>query len=81
MIFTQFIFLHFCIRTVKPKNYMSYKGMVPSSQETKRLSNTKVGQLTLLRDMITVYYENHKEHTNTLCGQTAEDFSLKTLDS
>jgi hypothetical protein len=28
--------------------------------------------LMLFREIIPVYYENHKKYTNTLCGQNAE---------
>jgi hypothetical protein len=30
---------------------------------------TKPNWLMLLREAVTVYFENHTEHTNTLCGQ------------
>jgi hypothetical protein len=59
---------------------MYYKRIVPSSQKTKRLSITKFSQLMLFGEMITLYYENHKKHTNTLCGQNAEDFNVIALD-
>jgi hypothetical protein len=32
----------------------------------------------LFWETITVYYENHMEHTNTLCGQNAEFYYVKS---
>jgi hypothetical protein len=46
-----------------------------TSQETHYVSVTKPNRLMLFRGTVAVYCENHKEHTNTLCGQNAE-FSL-----
>jgi hypothetical protein len=31
----------------------------------------------LFRKTVAVYCENHTEHTDTLCGQNAESFSVK----
>jgi hypothetical protein len=31
----------------------------------------------LFREIITVYCENHMEHTNTLCGQNTEFWYVK----
>jgi hypothetical protein len=31
----------------------------------------------LFRETVTVYCENHTEHTNTLCGQNAEFWYVK----
>jgi hypothetical protein len=31
----------------------------------------------LFRETVAVYYENHREHTNTLCGQNAEFYYFK----
>jgi hypothetical protein len=33
----------------------------------------------LFRETVAVYGENHTEHTNTLCGQSAEFNMLKQL--
>jgi hypothetical protein len=32
----------------------------------------------LLREAVPVYFENHTEHTDTLCGQNAEFCCVKT---
>jgi hypothetical protein len=31
------------------------------------------------RETVAVYFENHKEHTNTLCGQNVEFGMLKLV--
>jgi hypothetical protein len=31
----------------------------------------------LFRETVVVYYENHTEHTNTLCGQNAELLNIE----
>jgi hypothetical protein len=31
----------------------------------------------LFRETVAVYYENHMEHTNTLCGQKPEFYYIK----
>jgi hypothetical protein len=38
---------------------------------------TKTNRLILLREIIAVYYENHTEHINTLCGQNVDFLNLK----
>jgi hypothetical protein len=51
---------------------MLYKNSVRTSQETHYVSATKASQLMLFRETITVYCENHTEHTSTPSGQIAE---------
>jgi hypothetical protein len=46
--------------------------IVRASHETRHVSATKLNRLMLFGEIITVYCENHTEHTNTLCGQNAE---------
>jgi hypothetical protein len=41
------------------------------------VSATEPNRLMLLRETVAVYCENHTEHTDTLCGQTAEVFNVK----
>jgi hypothetical protein len=43
--------------------------LAPTSQETHYVSMTTTNQLTLFRETVAVYCENHMEHTDTLCGQ------------
>jgi hypothetical protein len=48
-----------------------YKNPVRTSQDTQCISTTKPNRLTLFRETVAVYSENHTEHANTLCGQNA----------
>jgi hypothetical protein len=47
---------------------MLYKNTVRTSQETYYVSTTKPIQLMMFRETVAVYFENHTEHTDTLCG-------------
>jgi hypothetical protein len=46
-----------------------YTNSVRTSRETHYVSATKPNRL---KETVTVYCENHTEHTNTLCGQNAQ---------
>jgi hypothetical protein len=48
-----------------------YKNSVRTSQESHYVSATETNRLMLFKETIVVYCENHREHTNTLCGQYA----------
>jgi hypothetical protein len=37
-------------------------------------------RLMLFRETVAVYYVNHTENTNTLCGKKAEIFNVKARD-
>jgi hypothetical protein len=50
---------------------------VRTSQETHYVSATKHSRLTLFRETVAVYCENHTEHTNTFCGQNAGFWYVK----
>jgi hypothetical protein len=41
--------------------------MVPTSQKTRCVSITTTNRLTLFRETVAVYCENHTEHTNVQC--------------
>jgi hypothetical protein len=45
---------------------------VRTRQETHHVSATKPNRLMLFGEAVAVYCENHTEHTDTLCGQSAE---------
>jgi hypothetical protein len=49
-----------------------YKDSIRISQETRYISSTKHKGLFLFTEKIAAYRENHKKHTNTLCGKNAE---------
>jgi hypothetical protein len=55
-----------------PEDDTLYKNSVYTSQETHHVSTTKPNRLMLFRETIAVYFENHTEHTDTLCGQNTE---------
>jgi hypothetical protein len=59
--------------------YVIFKSSVRTSQETHHVSTTEPNQLTLFREIIAVYCENHREHTNTLCEQNAGLLVLKQV--
>jgi hypothetical protein len=41
------------------------------------VSATKPSRLMLFGETVTVYRENHAEHTHTLCGQNVEFWYVK----
>jgi len=45
-----------------------HKSIVPASQKTQGGYITKNDRLTTYRNIITVYFENHRKHINVLCG-------------
>jgi hypothetical protein len=49
------------------------------SQETPYVTATKPSRLMLFRETVSVYCENHMEHTDTLCGQNAGFLMLKQV--
>jgi hypothetical protein len=54
--------------------YIMYKNLVPASQDTHSLCLRKISWLMLFKEIITCYFQNRTEHTNTLCGQNVEIF-------
>jgi hypothetical protein len=65
-----------CQFTTKKKTLV-FINPVRTSQETHHVSTTKPNRLMLFGETVAVYCENHTEHTDTLCGQNAEFFSVK----
>jgi hypothetical protein len=61
---------------IRPK--IIFKISVCTSQETHYVSVTKPNWLVLFRETVAVYCKNHTEHTDILCGQSA-DFSVVNL--
>jgi hypothetical protein len=57
---------------------MIVKNPVRTSQETHYISSTETNRLMLFRETVAVCRENHVEHINTLCGQTAEFLNVKS---
>jgi hypothetical protein len=58
-----------------------YKVQVCTSQETHHVSATETNRLMLFRETVAAYYENHTEHTDTLCGQKAEFCNIYKFSS
>jgi hypothetical protein len=54
-----------------------YTNSVSTSQETHYVSAKKPNRLMLFGETVAVYCENHTEHTDTLCGQSAEFWCVK----
>jgi hypothetical protein len=45
----------------------------------QRVSSTKINMLTLFKEIIPVYTENHTKHINTLCVQNAQLLNIKAV--
>jgi hypothetical protein len=60
------------------EQHRHFKHSVRAAKETQHVSMTTISWLTLFREIITVYSENHKKHMNTLCVQNAELLKVKT---
>jgi hypothetical protein len=72
--------VHYEAQPVKVDRMQSsviYTNPVRISQETHYVSTTEPNRLMLFRETVTVYCENHTEHTNTLCEQNVELFHYK----
>jgi hypothetical protein len=54
------------------RSLLIYKNSVRTSQETCYFSSTEINRLMLLKEIMAVYCENHKKHTNTIYGKNAE---------
>jgi hypothetical protein len=49
-----------------------FKNSVRTAKKTLHFAITKINWLTLFKEIIAVYSENHTKHINTLCGQNTE---------
>jgi hypothetical protein len=49
---------------------MLFKNSVPTSKRTPHFTVTKINWLTLFKEIITVYSENHAKPINTKCSIT-----------
>jgi hypothetical protein len=52
-------------------SFTTIEHSVRTPQETHYVTTTKPNRLMLFGETVAVYYENHTEHTNTLCWQNA----------
>jgi hypothetical protein len=63
---------------LKPKLVkIIYKNSVRTAKKTQHFTITKINWLTLFKEIIAVYTENHMKHINTLCGQNSELLNVK----
>jgi hypothetical protein len=56
----------------KHQVHLYLKKSVPTLNKIQHVSMTTINWLTLFRETVAVYSENHKKHINTLCGQNRE---------
>jgi hypothetical protein len=55
---------------------MIFEILVRTAKKTQHFTITKINWLTLLKEIIAVYSENHTKPINALCGQNAELLSI-----
>jgi hypothetical protein len=61
------------INPLKPKLFWTiFENSVRTAKKTQHFTITKTNWLTLFKDIIPVYSENHTKHINTLSGQNSE---------
>jgi hypothetical protein len=53
------------------------KNSVRTAKKTPHFTITKISWLTLFKEVIDVYSENHTKPANTLCGENAELLIVK----
>jgi hypothetical protein len=58
----------------------TYTHSVRTSQKTQYVTTTKSTRLMLFRETVVVYYENHTEHINTLCGKSLKSCLMLKQD-
>jgi hypothetical protein len=68
------LILQFCINPVKTEVHTNnnYKNSVRTAKKTQHFTITKINWLTLFKEIIAVYSENHTKPINTHCGQNRE---------
>jgi hypothetical protein len=54
-----------------------YINSVRTSQETHNVTTTETNRLMLFGDTVAVYCDNHREHTDTLCGKNENFLYVK----
>jgi hypothetical protein len=55
---------------------MLFKNPVRTSKRTSHFTITKINWLTLFKEMIAVYTEDHTKHTNAECNVSDEQMLL-----
>jgi hypothetical protein len=59
------------------KSLNVFNNSVRTSKKTQLFPITKISWLMLFREIIAVYFENHTNEINTLCGQKTELLNVK----
>jgi hypothetical protein len=62
----------FCERGNKFSGSIIFNNSVRTAKKTQLFTITKINWLTLFKEIIAVFTENHMKSINTLCGQNAE---------
>jgi lipoate-protein ligase B len=66
------------VATSKPKLvWIIFENSVRTAKKTQHFTITKINWLTLFKEIIAVYTENHTKHINKLCGKNAELLNVK----
>jgi hypothetical protein len=65
------MYLIYIFKTSVPKTELNSVALV-GEWTIPTVSTTKPNRLMLFGETVAVYWENHTEHTNTLCGQNIE---------
>jgi hypothetical protein len=60
---------------------MLFKYSVRTEKKTPDFTITEINWLTLFKEIIAVYSQNHMKGINTLCGQNAEVLVIKAGDT
>jgi hypothetical protein len=61
-----------------PADQIIFKYSVRTAKKTQHFTIKKINRLTLFKEIIAVYSENHTKHINTLRGKNAELVFVKT---
>jgi uracil DNA glycosylase len=61
-----------------PEQHRHLKNSVRTAKKTPHFTITKINWLTLFKEIIAVYSENHTKHINTTWGQNAELLNVKS---
>jgi hypothetical protein len=61
--------------------YIIYNHPVRTAKKTQHFTITQINRLTLFKEIIAVYSENHTKHINKLSGQNSMGFDGLVLQS
>jgi hypothetical protein len=58
---------------------MIFRNSVRTAKKTQHFTITKINWLTLFKEIIAAYFENHTKPMNTFCEQNAELLIVKAI--